>query len=111
MAAKKWSDAWKAKRKYFDEQVALGRSKSALFTEFANEGMSPGDIAFVCSSHYSFVYGVVSTKTTTVVKKESNTSDQIRELADQGKTVGEISHLLNVNYSWCHTVVKKHKAQ
>jgi len=110
MTTYKWTPEWKQLRAEFDANVALGMSKSALFARMAVEHkLTAGPIAFITGSHYSFVYGVVSTKTDIIVKKESNRSDEIRALSDQGKTVGEISHLLNANYSWVHSVVKKHK--
>lgn len=107
----KWTPERKALRAQYEKDLALGCTKSALFARMATEhNLTVGEIAFVVGSHYSFVYGVVSTKTDRVTAKTDNKADEIRRLADEGKTPGEISHMLNTNYSYVHTVCKKHKA-
>lgn len=90
--------------------VTTVKSKSELFRNMYDAGMEICEIAKECASHYSFVYGVISSsrEVRTVVK--TSKSDDIRKLVDDGKTPGEIAKLLNSNYSFVFSVVKKYKS-
>lgn len=86
------------------------KSKSELFRTMYDFGMEVCEIAKTCDSHYSFVYGVVSSnREMRKVVKESS-SDEIRRLAATGLKPGEIAKQLNKNYSFVFSVVKKWKA-
>lgn len=93
-----------------DNPVVACTSKSDMFRKLYDMGMEVSEIAKECSSHYSFVYGVISsTREIRTVQTESK-SDIIRSLSDAGLTVGAIAKELNSNYSFIFSVVKKHKA-
>ncbi|MBT9165048.1 MAG: hypothetical protein DDT23_01059 [candidate division WS2 bacterium] len=95
------------------KQLETGATtKSTAFRELYKLGLTIGQIANTTGSHYSFVYGVISShfgkaKTTS----KNSKSDEIRELAAQGLTPGQIATRLNSNYSFVHSVVKKWKLQ
>jgi DUF438 domain-containing protein len=84
-------------------------SKSDMFRKLYDFGMEINEIALNCESHYSFVYGVISSSRETRKVEKSSKSDEIRKLFSEGKTVGDIAKLLNSNYSFCFSVVKKYK--
>lgn len=86
-------------------------SKSQVFKELYDLGVDIADISRLTDSHYSFVYGVVSSKCKMRDTNKVSKSDKIRDLADAGKTPGEIAKELNANYSFVFSVVKKHKSQ
>lgn len=85
------------------------KTKSAMFRALYEHGMDIADIARQTNSHYSFVYGVVSSSCEMRKSNKVTKSDKIRELAAAGKTPGQIAKELNSNYSFVHTVVKKWK--
>jgi len=86
-------------------------NKSDMFRALYDTGYTIGEISALCTSHYSFVYGVVSSSREITKTSKDSKSDSIRALADQGKTPGEIAKELNSNYSFVHSVVKKYKAE
>lgn len=90
--------------------VIVFKSKSELFRALYDAGMEICEIARECGSHYSFVYGVISSSREVRTTVKTSKSDDIRKLADEGKTPGEIAKLLNANYSFVFSVVKKHKS-
>lgn len=98
-------------RKQFEAAIAAGSSKSSEFKKLYDEGLSIGDISKVTTSHYSFVYGVISESREISKKPVVSKSDTIRTLADSGLTVGQIAKELNSNYSFVFAVVKKHQKQ
>lgn len=97
-------------RKDFDKLVGKGVAKSEIFRKMYDDGISVGDISKITESHYSFVYGVISSSREIVKKDEVSKSDVIRKMVDEGKTVGQISKELNSNYSFVFSVVKKYKS-
>lgn len=98
-------------RKVFEEAVVKGASKSDLFRQMYDGGMTVGDISKVTESHYSFVYGVISSSRELEKKEGESKSDIIRKMAAEGKTAGQIAKELNSNYSFVHSVVKKYKVE
>jgi DNA invertase Pin-like site-specific DNA recombinase len=92
-----------------DSQIVKVTSKSELFRKLYDFGMEVCEIARECGSHYSFVYGVISSSREVRTVEKSSKSDEIRKLVDDGKTPGEIAKLLNSNYSFVFSVVKKYK--
>ena len=91
-------------------------SKSEMFRQMYDAGMSVAKIARETGSHYSYVHGVIQRlcqKRGEEVRKErkESKSDIIRAMVDQGKTVGQIAKELNSNYSFVYSVVKKYKQQ
>lgn len=96
-------------RKAFEKAVAQGVSKSQEFKRLYDEGYTIGDISKITTSHYSFVYGVISESREIVKKPGVSKSDEIRALADSGLTTGQIAKQLNSNYSFVFSVVKKHQ--
>jgi DNA invertase Pin-like site-specific DNA recombinase len=86
------------------------KSKSELFRSLYDLGMEICEIARECGSHYSFVYGVISSSREVREINKTSKSDEIRALVDQGKKPGEIAKILNSNYSFVFSVVKKYKA-
>ena len=90
-------------------KVVTTKSKSELFRKLYDSGMEISEIARECGSHYSFVYGVISSSREVRSTKKESKSDIIRELYDLGKTPGEISKELNSNYSFVFSVCKKYK--
>lgn len=85
-------------------------SKSELFRRMYDAGAEICDVSRLCDSHYSFVYGVISSSREVRATTKQSASDDIRALAAQGKTAGEIAKALNKNYSFVFGVVKKYKA-
>lgn len=86
------------------------KSKSDLFRNMYDLGMEISEISKLTSSHYSFVYGVISSTREVRKVETSSKSDIIRNMSLAGKTVGEISKELNSNYSFVFSVVKKYKS-
>jgi transposase len=86
-------------------------SKSEMFKFMYDAGMSVAEISKIVGSHYSFVYGVISSSREMEKVEKDSKSDKIRKLVDAGKTPGEIAKELNSNYSFVHSVVKKYKAE
>lgn len=91
-------------------------NKSELMREMYKSGKSVTEISHELNANYSYVYGVIERLCNKdgvemrKVTKESK-SDEIRKLSDEGLTVGQIAKQLNSNYSFVHSVVKKHKEQ
>ncbi len=89
-------------------------SKSDVMREMYESGMLINEISKELGCHYSYVYGVIQRycnkkgEEVKHVTKQSK-SDVIRELFDQGNTVGSIAKQLNSNYSFVFSVVKKYK--
>ena len=87
-------------------------NKSDMFREMYENGMSVAAISKETGSHYSYVHGVIQrhcNKKGVEMRKErkESRSDKIRELAMEGKKVGQIAKELNANYSFVFSVVKK----
>lgn len=93
-----------------DAPVVTCKSKSEMFRLMYDYGMEVCEISKTCDSHYSFVYGVISSNRDMRTVEKSSKSDDIRKLAAEGKTPGEIAKILNSNYSFVFSVVKKYKA-
>ena len=85
------------------------KSKSELFRCMYDAGMEISEISKECGSHYSFVYGVISSSRDIRKVEKTSKSDIIREMAAAGKTAGQIAKELNSNYSFVFGVVKKYK--
>lgn len=85
--------------------------KSDMFRQLFDMGLTVGDISAVTGSHYSFVYGVISSSRTIEKKEGTSKSDLIRSMAEEGKTAGQIAKELNSNYSFVHSVIKKYKQE
>ena len=92
-----------------DSKFTTVKSKSELFRQVYDRGMEVADIARETESHYSFVYGVISSSREMRETAKTSKSDTIRELAAKGMTPGEIAKQLNSNYSFVHSVVSKYK--
>jgi len=65
---------------------------------------------------YQFVYQVIKRycnkndiEFPTNKKNKISKADKIRKLYDENKTIGEISKELNTNYTYCWSVVDKHR--
>lgn len=91
-------------------------SKSAMIRELYQQGKNLSEISQELNIRYQFVYNVVSrlcAKTGEPIRKikEKSTSQIIREMFDEGKTPGQISKELNLNYVFVYQVVKKYKGQ
>lgn len=95
----------------FETSVTKGVSKSQLFKDMYDQGITVGDISKITESHYSFVYGVISSSRELEKKPTESKSDVIRKMVDEGKNPGEISKILNSNYSFVFSVVKKYKSE
>lgn len=93
----------------FVKSVEKGVSKSQMFKELYDSGISVGDISKITECHYSFVYGVISESREIVKKDTVSKSDTIRQMYENGMTTGEISKKLNSNYSFVFSVIKKYK--
>lgn len=85
--------------------------KSDMFRFLYDSGMSVGEISKFTGSHYSFVYGVISSSREITKKEGISKSDVIRDLAAKGMTAGQIAKELNSNYSFVHSVVKKYRSE
>ena len=85
-------------------------SKSDLFRKLYDFGLEISEISKQCNSHYSFVYGVISSTRDIRKVEKTSKSDIIRQMFKDGKKVGEISKELNSNYSFVFSVVKKYKS-
>lgn len=89
-------------------------TKSEQIRNYFEEGKSISEIAKILNVNYSFVYQVAQRHCmknnkdfkTNRADKETK-SDVIRKLWNQGKTIGEISHILNTNYTYCWNIVNK----
>lgn len=93
-----------------DGNVKTFTSKSSMFQYLYENQVSIADIQRFTNCHYSFVYGVISSKNENVRhEKSTSKSDEIRQLFDTGLTVGLIAKQLNSNYSFVFGVVKKYK--
>lgn len=86
-------------------------SKSDLMRHLYDQGMTIGQISKFMNSHYSFVYGVISSSREIKKAEKHSKSDMIREMFADGQTVGQIAKALNANYSFVFSVVKKFKEQ
>lgn len=93
-----------------NQPLVVCKSKSEMFRNMYDMGMEVCEIAKVAGSHYSFVYGVISSSREVRQVEKSSKSDEIRRLVDEGKKPGEIAKLLNSNYSFVFSVVKKYKS-
>jgi hypothetical protein len=93
-----------------DSKKETVQSKSELFRKLYDYGMEICEISRECGSHYSFVYGVISSSREVRNVQKTSKSDEIRKMVDAGKTPGEIAKLLNSNYSFVFGVVKKYKS-
>jgi transposase-like protein len=98
-------------REQFEEKVLKGISKSDLFREMYDGGLTVGDISKITECHYSFVYGVISSSRELEKKEGESKSSVIRRMVDEGKNPGQISKELNSNYSFVFSVVKKYKME
>lgn len=88
-------------------------SKSQQIRELYNKGLTVAQVAEEVGVRYQFVYNVVSrmcNKQGVEVRKANpiTTSQRIRELVDEGLTVGQIAKKLNTNYVFVHQVVKRY---
>ena len=91
-------------------------TKSAWFKRLFDGGMSVSEITKTTGAHYSFVYGVVSNykpeeHAARTNKRDGSKSAEFRKMWDTGMTVGEIAKETNSNYSFVHSVIKKHRNQ
>lgn len=92
-----------------DKKYTEVKSKSELFRQLYDLGMEVADIARETESHYSFVYGVISSSREMRQVTKVTKSDKIRSMAAEGLTPGEIAKQLNSNYSFVYSVVKKYR--
>lgn len=91
-------------------------SKSTMIRAMYTEGKTVAQIAKELNCNYSFVYGVVKSlceKSGVAMRRspKGGKSNTIREMWDQGLTVGEIAKELNSNYSYVWTVVDKYRTK
>jgi predicted peroxiredoxin len=84
-------------------------SKSELFRKLYDAGVEICEISKLCNSHYSFVYGVISSSREVRELQKVSKSDEFRKLFSEGKTPGEVAKLTNSNYSFVFGVYKKYK--
>jgi hypothetical protein len=99
-----------------EETTATG-SKSDLFRVMYAAGKTVAEIARETNSNYSFVYGVLAKEAQKNGEKLSTNSSKgersamIRKMWDENPdiTVGQIAKQLNANYSFVHSVIKKHR--
>lgn len=101
----------KEKREKFGKKSV---NVSECMREMWDVGFSVGMIGKMWGVVYSWVWGVVDRKGDDVKrnskrKNEENMSGKFRKLWDEGMDIGEISKMLNVNYSWCFMVIKKYR--
>lgn len=85
------------------------KSKSDLFRTLYDNGVDISVISKECDSHYSFVYGVISSSREVRKTEKESKSDVFRKMFDEGKKVGEIAKETNSNYSYVFGVIKKYK--
>lgn len=100
--------------KFKDLSVAGSRlttlkSKSEMFRRMYDAGVEVSEISKLTNSHYSFVYGVVSSSREIRKVERESKADVIRTEYERGLSIGEISKKLNTNYSYVFSVVKKYR--
>ena len=91
-------------------------SKSQQMRDMHDQGMTIAEIAKEMNANYSFCYGIIQKYSEKSGKEMNKTvkggkSTTIRQMYDQGKTIGDIAKELNTNYSYVWTVVEKHRSK
>jgi len=76
--------------------------------------MTIAEIAKEMNANYSFCYGIIQKYTAKSGQEMHKTikggkSTTIRQMYDEGRTIGDIAKELNTNYSYVWTVVEKHR--
>lgn len=90
-------------------------SKSNVMRSMFEEGKTVSEISHELNANYAFVYGVIQRycqktgRDMPTATKTGSKSEQIRQMFDDGKTIGQIAKELNANYSYVWSVCDKHR--